>query len=88
MPKTERACRHNPGLQLAGLPWSNSHDSYLPFYSNWSEVGVSLHIGTGGPRARRTGDGTQGGTIREDAPADEVTVSEFPITYHPVPDIA
>ena len=26
----------------------NSHDSNLPFYSNWSEVGVSLHIGTGG----------------------------------------
>jgi len=25
-----------------------SHDSYLPFYSNWSEVGVSRHIGTGG----------------------------------------
>jgi hypothetical protein len=26
----------------------NSHDSNLPFYSNWSEVGVSRHIGTGG----------------------------------------
>ena len=25
-----------------------SHDSNLPFYSNWSEVGVSRHIGTGG----------------------------------------
>src|ERR1019366_7476 len=29
----------------------NSHDSNLPFYSNWSEVGVSRHIGTGGLRA-------------------------------------
>jgi hypothetical protein len=26
----------------------DSHDSHLPFYSNWSEVGVSRHIGTEG----------------------------------------
>ena len=26
----------------------NSHDSNLPFHSNWSEVGVSRHIDTGG----------------------------------------
>jgi hypothetical protein len=28
------------------------HDASLPFYSNWSGVGVSLHIGTGGTRYR------------------------------------
>ena len=30
----------------------NNHDSNLPFYSNWSEVGVSRHIGTGGNEFR------------------------------------
>jgi len=37
---------------MRGLPryvhLRNSHDSHLLFYSNWSEVGVARHIGTGG----------------------------------------
>ena len=51
-----------------------------PFYSNWSEVGVSLHIGTGGPRMTRDIDMV---VELEDSDAGKLTASFAPDYYVP-----